>query len=282
MFKKPSGARANIRKREEDGETETTTLTTKNDDSNSINSGTENSSNATNNAVTAVSQKNQNKRNSDDSDNDSDSDSDDEGINKEALHKSKKMRQSTSSAASASTTSSTSTSSSGSSSSNDISVKFESNKSVNSAGPQDMGATMTNQANPILAPGQASATGLKGARAGPMKGSANIRATVRFDYQMDVCKDYKETGYCGFGDTCIFMHDRGDYKTGWQLELEWQAQQKAKAQGGGKESKDSKDGKDKDRKDDDLPFACHICRKEFVNPVVTRYVSCIKKKYIYK
>ncbi len=25
-------------------------------------------------------------------------------------------------------------------------------------------------------------------------------------------------GYCGFGDSCIYIHDRGDYKTGWELE----------------------------------------------------------------
>jgi RING finger protein 113A len=48
------------------------------------------------------------------------------------------------------------------------------------------------------------------------------RATVRWDYQPDICKDYKETGYCGFGDSCKFMHDRSDYKHGWQLERDWE------------------------------------------------------------
>jgi hypothetical protein len=28
-------------------------------------------------------------------------------------------------------------------------------------------------------------------------------------------------GYCGFGDSCKFLHDRSDYKYGWQLEREW-------------------------------------------------------------
>ena len=32
-----------------------------------------------------------------------------------------------------------------------------------------------------------------------MRASANIRSTVRWDYQPDICKDYKETGFCGFG-----------------------------------------------------------------------------------
>ena len=49
---------------------------------------------------------------------------------------------------------------------------------------------------------------------GPLRASAHIRMTVRFDYQPDICKDYKETGYCGYGDSCKFMHDRGDYKSG--------------------------------------------------------------------
>ena len=30
----------------------------------------------------------------------------------------------------------------------------------------------------------------------------------------------KETGYCGYGDTCIYLHDRSDYKSGFQ----WDAQ----------------------------------------------------------
>ncbi|EKX73869.1 conserved hypothetical protein [Theileria equi strain WA] len=64
---------------------------------------------------------------------------------------------------------------------------------------------------------------------GPVRASGtNIRTTLRIDYQPDVCKDYKETGYCGFGDTCKFLHDRSDYKSGWQLEKEWEQQQAEK------------------------------------------------------
>ena len=61
---------------------------------------------------------------------------------------------------------------------------------------------------------------------GPQKTAANVRSTSRFDYQMDICKDYKESGYCGFGDSCKFLHDRSDYKSGWQLESEWNSQQR--------------------------------------------------------
>jgi RING finger protein 113A len=63
---------------------------------------------------------------------------------------------------------------------------------------------------------------------GPMRAPNYLRATSRFDYQPDVCKDYKETGFCGFGDSCKFLHDRSDYKSGWQIEKEWNTKQEEK------------------------------------------------------
>ena len=60
---------------------------------------------------------------------------------------------------------------------------------------------------------------------GPMRAPTNLRVNCRFDYAPGICKDYKETGYCGFGDSCVFLHDRGDYKSGWELEEEWKKNQ---------------------------------------------------------
>ncbi|KAI9206797.1 uncharacterized protein BJ171DRAFT_409418, partial [Polychytrium aggregatum] len=112
-------------------------------------------------------------------------------------------------------------------------------------------------------------------RAGPLRGVTNVRISCRFDYQPDICKDYKETGTCGYGDSCIFMHDRSDYKTGWQLDREWEASQKNKEaeknninrflieETGGVVDEDADE-------DDDLPFACLICREPFKDPVVTK------------
>jgi len=42
--------------------------------------------------------------------------------------------------------------------------------------------------------------------------------TTYKDYAPDICKDYKLTGYCGFSDNSNFLHDRSDYKAGWQIE----------------------------------------------------------------
>lgn len=135
---------------------------------------------------------------------------------------------------------------------------------------------------------------------GPMRAPSNLRATVRWDYQPDICKDYKETGYCGFGDSCKFMHDRSDYKHGWQLENDWLKEQglaskaafsssryskktrrrKNSDNGGIEADEDDKDDDDPNKyvikgmnssdDDDDMPFKCLICRESFKDPVVTK------------
>ncbi|CAL1401483.1 unnamed protein product [Linum trigynum] len=112
---------------------------------------------------------------------------------------------------------------------------------------------------------------------GPLRASAHIRVSARFDYQPDICKDYKETGYCGYGASCKFMHDRGDYKSGWQMEKKWDEAEKARkrklAMGAlAKEEGEFDEANDDDDDDDDdaLPFACFICREPFEDPVVTK------------
>jgi len=98
-------------------------------------------------------------------------------------------------------------------------------------------------------------------RFGPMRAPAHLRATVRWDYQPDICKDYKETGFCGFGDSCKFMHDRSDYKHGWQLEREVEQ---------GTYGKRDDENYEISSDEDDLPFRCFICRKSFTDPVITK------------
>lgn len=93
------------------------------------------------------------------------------------------------------------------------------------------------------------------------------------------------------------MHDRSDYKHGWQLEADWERengimtktnpeyyyQEKKKNRrrrnGEPEEEEDDNDddpnkyvikGVHSDNDDDDLPFKCIICRQSFVNPIVTK------------
>lgn len=101
----------------------------------------------------------------------------------------------------------------------------------------------------------------KSKKYGPIRAPAYLRSTVRWDYQPDICKDYKETGYCGFGDSCKFLHDRGDYKSGWQLDREFEQS--------GFEREDMKQY-EVSSDEEQLPFACFICREHFKNPVVTK------------
>ncbi|XP_019880491.1 E3 ubiquitin-protein ligase RNF113A [Aethina tumida] len=196
----------------------------------------------------------------------------------------------------------TETAANSTSSDEDVMVSYKSNRSSMAQGPQDQGATATleietetdRDAQAIFerrlevnkelegkeddkvyrglnnytqyykpkdtAAGNAS-SGL--VRKGPIRAPANLRATVRWDYQPDICKDYKETGFCGFGDSCKFLHDRSDYKHGWQLEREWAE---------GKYGEESDDDKKYEIHSDEeeLPFKCVICRNSFVEPVVTK------------
>ncbi|ERE73486.1 Zinc finger, RING-type containing protein [Cricetulus griseus] len=98
-------------------------------------------------------------------------------------------------------------------------------------------------------------------RKGPIRAPEHLRATVRWDYQPDICKDYKETGFCGFGDSCKFLHDRSDYKHGWQIERELDE---------GRYGVYEDENYEVESDDEEIPFKCFICRQTFRNPVVTK------------
>lgn len=98
-------------------------------------------------------------------------------------------------------------------------------------------------------------------RKGPIRAPEHLRATVRWDYQPDICKDYKETGFCGFGDSCKFLHDRSDYKHGWQIERELDE---------GRYGLNDEENYEVSSDEEDMPFKCFICRESFKNPIVTK------------
>jgi len=129
--------------------------------------------------------------------------------------------------------------------------------------------------------------------AGPLKAPTFVRTTSRFDYQPDICKDYKDTGFCGFGDGCIYLHDRGNTLNGWQLEEEYERKKKLEqdkkqrdmdlfcqeinGSGNGNTQDGNGNGNTLEILEsisgsggtDDLPFACFLCRQPFKEPVVT-------------
>lgn len=111
--------------------------------------------------------------------------------------------------------------------------------------------------------------------AGPVKAASNLRVTARFDYAPDLCKDYLETGFCGFGDSCKFLHDRGEYKAGWELDKEWEEQGSFQEEDANKYVVEVAEVERTE---------CIVCDKPFVKPVKTRCghkfcESCILKTF---
>ncbi|KAK3695540.1 hypothetical protein B0T22DRAFT_418279 [Podospora appendiculata] len=131
---------------------------------------------------------------------------------------------------------------------------------------------------------------------GPIKAPTNIRTITIVDMAPDVCKDYKQTGFCGFGDNCKFLHAREDYQHGWQLDKEWENVTKGKKVIGGtvvasadrrnKTEDDEKEAQDEEEAAmlENIPFVCIICKGPYKSPVVTRCghyfcESCALKRY---
>ena len=113
-------------------------------------------------------------------------------------------------------------------------------------------------------------------KVGPQKAPTNVRTITIMDFAPDVCKDYKQTGFCGFGDSCKFLHAREAYKQGWQLDRDWEKVTKGKKnmQGTVVASADRRkvdhDGDDDEAILEKIPFKCIICKGDYREPVITR------------
>lgn len=120
--------------------------------------------------------------------------------------------------------------------------------------------------------------------------AANVRQITVYDYKPDVCKDYKQTGFCSFGDSCKFIHDRSDYKQSWQIDAVLEQNKKQKIDSAALSYDDiarnkvkavqsfktsrlgfmNKANSSNSGSTAELPFACLICKQPFTEPVVTK------------
>lgn len=125
---------------------------------------------------------------------------------------------------------------------------------------------------------------------GPQKSSSNVRTITVTDFAPDVCKDYKQTGFCGFGDSCKFLHAREDYAQGWQLDREWEINTKGKKPQGktvasaNRNNDSAADDRDDEALLESIPFACIICKGPYKSPIVTKCghyfcEACALKRY---
>lgn len=127
---------------------------------------------------------------------------------------------------------------------------------------------------------------------GPIKAPTNVRTVTTIDFAPNVCKDWKLTGYCGFGDSCIYLHSREDYKQGWELDRDWEINTQGKQlkgkvvshrRGGAKPTEGDEDD-DEEELLESIPFACIICKGSYKNPIVTKCghyfcESCALQRY---
>ncbi|KAH6604063.1 hypothetical protein Trco_007509 [Trichoderma cornu-damae] len=117
----------------------------------------------------------------------------------------------------------------------------------------------------------------EGKKLGP-KRSANVRYTTTTDFAADVCKDFKITGYCGFGDGCRFAHDRSNVKQGWQLDREWETITKGRKNMGGTVVaaadrslvEEGNSDENEDSSSARIPPKCMLCDDEYKSPVLTK------------
>jgi len=74
-----------------------------------------------------------------------------------------------------------------------------------------------------------------------------------------------------FLDSCIYVHDRTDYKSGWELEKEWEREQAERAKRFSVTTTGNyqNEEEEEEEEDDGLPKVCQLCEEEFKEPVKT-------------
>lgn len=105
---------------------------------------------------------------------------------------------------------------------------------------------------------------------GPSRLNSTIKNSCRFDYVLNLCKDWHDSGYCPFGNSCLYLHDRSNVKTGWELEKDFEQAEKERWRRINNPDVAKKEDREKLLKTIEQykpPTECPNCGKDFVSPV---------------
>lgn len=77
-------------------------------------------------------------------------------------------------------------------------------------------------------------------------------------------------GFCGFGDSCIFLHDRSNQVSSWKLDKQWEERQAARKRK--LEELENFMDSNQNNKNQDITFPeeCSLCSKSFEDPIITQ------------
>ena len=111
----------------------------------------------------------------------------------------------------------------------------------------------------------------------------HFKNPIDVDYNMSRCKDFHDAGYCSWGQSCIYAHDRTDYKRGWELDKEWEEKQKEMDKKG-LQAYSQRKSNSEEEKDNTVQIICGICDKQAEDPVIAecKHIfceSCILKEF---
>ena len=117
-----------------------------------------------------------------------------------------------------------------------------------------------------------------GLRAKQKELNKSIKRSSVMYLQPDICKDFYETGYCGYGDNCKFIHDRSLTKTSLVQDREWEENRKREAAKSledlKKELDEEKKKAEEEKEKEEQNKKCPICKEEYNEDKIRMSMKC--------
>ena len=121
-----------------------------------------------------------------------------------------------------------------------------------------------------------------------LKKKSHFKTACNVDFNPSRCKDFHDNGYCGWGASCLYAHDRTDYKAGWELDNQWEKEERDKIARSQRIRQKKALDPDFNSSDEDLTESelkirksfekCFICKADFTTPLLAScsHIFCEK------